>query len=162
MGLRGPAPKPTVFRIQEGNPSKRPINHCEPQYERRIPKCPDHLDKDARREWRRLAPLLFKARLLTEADYIALGNLCQAYSTMKKAQAALDKSSLLLKTPSGYIQQSPLIGIINHTMAQITGLCREFGLTPSSRVRLSVEPEDATDELERILSGPPRSADGPA
>jgi hypothetical protein len=39
-------------------------------------------------------------RVLTEADYMALANLCQTYSTLVKAQ---DKLNELGKTPSGYV-----------------------------------------------------------
>ena len=48
---------------------------------------------------------------------------------------------LLLKTPSGYVQQSPLLGIVNSCTDTVMKLSREFGLTPSSRGRLQVEPE---------------------
>jgi P27 family predicted phage terminase small subunit len=86
MGLRGPAPKPTAIRIIDSNPGKRPLNGREPQPDAVEPRCPDHLDKDARKEWRRLVPILLRMRVLTEADGYSLANLCQAYSTMAKAQ----------------------------------------------------------------------------
>jgi len=72
---------------------------------------------------------------------MALANLCQAWSTLIKAQAKLNESGLLLKTPSGYIQQSPLLGIVNNCTDTVVKLSREFGLTPSSRSRLEVPPE---------------------
>jgi phage terminase small subunit len=40
--------------------------------------CPDHLDDVARKEWDRLTSILVAMKVLTEADYIALANLCQA------------------------------------------------------------------------------------
>jgi phage terminase small subunit len=52
-------------------------------------------------------------KVLTEADYIALGNLCQAYSILIDAQIQMNKTGILYKTKSGYIQQSPLLGIIH-------------------------------------------------
>ncbi len=39
---------------------------------------PAHLDADAKKEFRRLANMLLRIRVLTEADGIALANLCQA------------------------------------------------------------------------------------
>ena len=57
-----------------------------------IPKCPDHLDETAQKEWARVSRLLLAMKVLTEADYIALGNLCQAYSTMVAAQRQLNKT----------------------------------------------------------------------
>jgi P27 family predicted phage terminase small subunit len=137
MGLRGPAPKPTAIKRQEGNPGKRRLNEREPEFAQGVNECPAHLGKEARKVWERLAPMLDEAGLLTEGDAIALGNLCQAYATLQKAQAQLDKTGLLMKTPSGYVQQSPLVGIVNSAMQTITTLCREFGLTPAARSRIT-------------------------
>jgi P27 family predicted phage terminase small subunit len=92
---------------------------------------------------------------LTEADYIALANLCQAYSTLIDAQKHLNKGGILFKTPSGYIQQNPLLGIIRAQTNIVNGLLREFGLTPSSRTRLSTEKkEEEEDDLMAILMQP--------
>ena len=155
MGRRGPAPKPTAIKKAEGNPGKRKLNTEEPQPLPGVPECPDHLDAVARKEWGRLSPMLMAMKVLTEADYIALGNLCQAYSTMIDAQKHLNKGGILFKTPSGYIQQNPLLGIIRAQTNIVNGLLREFGLTPSSRTRLGMEKQDdGEDELMAILSQP--------
>ena len=99
MGRRGPAPQPTVITKLKGNPGKRPLNKHEPKPEIVLPHCPEFLDKDARKEWNRLAPILLRMKVLTEADYIALASLCQAYSTMVKAQVQLNKTGILECTP---------------------------------------------------------------
>src|SRR5262249_18497427 len=138
MGYRGPAPIPTAIRVLEGNPSRRPLNDNEPRPDPITPECPDYLDKEAQKEWHRLVPILLRMRVLTEADGIALANLCQAYSTMMRAQRKLNETGLLLKTPSGYVQQSPLLSVVNSCVDTIHKLSREFGLTPASRVRLQV------------------------
>ena len=141
MGRRGPAPTPTAIKKLKGNPGRRPLNEAEPQPEPGVPDCPEHLDEVAQREWERLIPILRGMRVLTTADYIALGNLCQAYSTQIKAQKQLARSGLLYKTRSGYVQQSPLLGIITAQTTIVNNLLREFGLTPSSRTRVAVVPE---------------------
>jgi P27 family predicted phage terminase small subunit len=120
-----------------------------------VPECPEHLDAVARKEWGRLSPILMGMKVLTEADYIALGNLCQAYSTLIEAQKHLNKGGILFKTPSGYIQQNPLLGIIRAQTNIVNGLLREFGLTPSSRTRIAIEKEDdGEDDLMAILMRP--------
>jgi P27 family predicted phage terminase small subunit len=138
MGLRGPAPKPTAIKLIEGNPGKRALNEREPQLEPGIPTCPDHLDATACKEWDRVSKLLVDMKVLTEADYIALGNLCQAYSTLIAAQRQLNKSGILYKTNSGYVQQSPLLGIVTAQTTIVNKLLAEFGLTPSSRTRVAI------------------------
>ena len=106
----------------------------------------------AKREWKRLVKMLLRLRVLTEADGLALANLCQAWSTLVKAQIKLNETGLLLKTPSGYVQQSPLLGIVNSNIDTVLKLSREFGLTPSSRGRLQVEPEPKPEStIGRLL-----------
>jgi P27 family predicted phage terminase small subunit len=103
----------------------------------------------------RLSEILMAMKVLTEADYIALGTLCQAYSTLIAAQKHLNKGGILFKTPSGYIQQNPLLGIIGAQTRIVNDLLREFGLTPSSRTRITVEKQDdGQAELMALLSQP--------
>lgn len=92
---------------------------------------------------------------LTEADGIALANLCQQYSLLQQAQAKLQKTGLLLKTKSGYIQQSPLVAIVSSAVDQVNKLCREFGLTPAARTRIQVAQENSegSDPLEDAWCG---------
>jgi len=158
MGLRGPAPKPSGLRVLEGNPARRPLPTNEPRPLPGEPEMPDYLDADARKEWQHLVKILLEMRVLTKADGTALGNLCQAISILRHAHETLQQakkaggSALLMKTPSGYVQQSPLIGIINGQVEIINRISREFGLTPSSRIRLETL-EPTVDALEEKLCG---------
>ena len=151
MGLRGPAPTPTALRVLEGNPSKRPLNRQEPQPRARAPKCPDHLDDGAKKEWKRLLPILRRMRLVTEADGIALGNLCQSYSTMAQAQAKLNRTGLLYGKEGQPIRASPLLRIIHECSDRINILCREFGLTPAARSRLQMNSAPNSPDGDDIL-----------
>ena len=155
MGLRGFAQKPSAIRAAEG----KPVNDSEPQFARVIPEAPGHLSERAREAWDDLAPMLFGAKLLTEADELMLANLCQAYATMQDAQEQLNRSALIFKTDSGYIQQNPLFIIIRTQSELVLKLCREFGLSPSSRARLTVPQEkDADNDLldDAVFSRPTR------
>ncbi len=152
MGLRGPAPKPTALRVLEGNLGKRPLNPHEPKPRKAVPRCPEHLDERARKEWRRLVPVLQRMGVLTEADGLALANLCQTYSTLIRAQEKLNESGILYQTPSGYVMQNPLLSVVNQRVDTITKLSREFGLTPAARTRIVAQvDDDAEDWLERAL-----------
>ena len=150
MGLRGPPPKPRAIRELEGNPGKRRLNPLEPRPLVERPRCPAYLDAGAKKEWRRLIPILERMRVLTEGDAIALASLCQQYAMLQEAQVKLQKTGLLMKTKSGYVQQSPLVGIITAAVDQVNKLCREFGLTPAARTRIQVR-EDTAAEYRRRL-----------
>ena len=56
MGYRGPIPKPSAIKRTEGNPGKRPLNRYEPQPRTTVPRCPEHLDERAKKEWKRMVP----------------------------------------------------------------------------------------------------------
>lgn len=154
MGIRGPAPTPTVIRKAEGNPGKRPFNGWEPQPRAIRPRMPKHLDVRAKKEWKRLCPMLERLGVLSEADGIALANLCNDYSILQQAQESLTKAGLLTKTQrTGAIHQSPLLNIIAVTTDRVTRALREFGLTPASRTRVSATGESGMDSLEAKLCG---------
>jgi P27 family predicted phage terminase small subunit len=144
--------------VAQGRPGKRSINHGEPQPRAIVPKCPTHLDDRAKKEWRRLVPILMQMRVLTEADGIALGNLCQTYSTMVRAQEKLNEAGILYKAPSGYVMQSPLLAVVNTCIETINKLSREFGPTPAARSRIYASPmeSEAKDPLDQAMFGGPR------
>jgi len=155
MGYRGPIPKPSAIARAEGNPGKRRLNDSEPQPRATVPRCPEHLDEHAKKEWKRLTPVLRRMRVLTEADWMTLANLCQTWSTLVKAQTKLTEMGILYKTPSGYVQQSPLLSVVNQCVDTITKLSREFGLTPAARSRIMVQTEpEPEDDLMAILRRP--------
>jgi P27 family predicted phage terminase small subunit len=69
------------------------------------------------------------------------------------AQVQLNKTGILYKTKSGYVQQSPLLGIITAQSTIPNNLLREFGLTPSSRTRIAVlQPADEEHELAKLAA----------
>jgi P27 family predicted phage terminase small subunit len=150
--MPGPPPKPTAIKILEGRRGHHPLNDREPTPLVMEPEMPKHLDAIARREWRRLVPILISMRVLTEADGIALASLCSAYSTLIQTQSlirkqeASGKSPLLMRTNTGYVYQSPLLAIVNTQIGIINRLLVEFGLTPASRTRISVAGRDSSSD----------------
>ena len=92
----------------EGNRGKRAWNHDEPEPPDGIPRCPKHLAPVARTEWRRVARSLHAMGVLTPIDRAALAAYCQSYAKWVEAETKLKETPPLLKTPSGYVQQSPV------------------------------------------------------
>jgi P27 family predicted phage terminase small subunit len=135
------------------------LNTREPKPLAIAPEMPKHLDAIARREWKRLIPILAGMRVLTEADGVALANLCQAYSVLIKAQRMLNKleasgkSPLLMKSSSGYAYQNPLLITVNTQIGIINRLLVEFGMTPASRSKVVTSQQAAFDRIEAKLCG---------
>ena len=83
---RGRKPKPTALKRLEGNPGKRPLNELEPVPPTVALRCPNYLLPEARKEWKRLAPILMSMGLLTAADAVPFAGYCQAYARWREAQ----------------------------------------------------------------------------
>ncbi len=144
MGMRGPAPAPTALKIIRGNPGKRalPKNEPKPQLTDR-PYQPDDLDEIAREEWSRLAPILFRCRVLTEADYLVLAMICRLESRRKKAQLKINEFGMAVKGPNGGPVINPFIRVAQECENQLRPLLREVGITPSSRSGVTTVSESA-------------------
>jgi P27 family predicted phage terminase small subunit len=148
---RGRKPKPTKLRIIEGNPGHRPINKKEPKLNASKPRCPSHLDRAARIEWRRIVNLLDESGLVTQLDRAALACYCQSWSRWVEAEENLRNDGLIIKSPRGYSMQSPHLAIANKAMEQMRAFMTEFGMTPCSRVGLQTETESPMDTLRSIV-----------
>jgi P27 family predicted phage terminase small subunit len=134
----------------EGNPGHRriPTNELRPRCDK-IPKAPPFLIGIARQEWRRIAPQCFALGLLTDLDVSALAAYCQAYGRWVTAElraaemAERDEltSGLMIKTTNGNAIQNPLVGVARRAAADMVRYASEFGLTPSARARLALNPQ---------------------
>jgi P27 family predicted phage terminase small subunit len=122
-----------------GNPGKRAWKHAEPQPPDALPRCPKHLSTVAKAEWRRVARTLHGMGVLTTIDRAALAAYCQAYGRWVEAERKLKETPSLLKTPSGYIQQSPWLVIVNKQLELMGRYMTELGMTPAARSRVAAE-----------------------
>jgi P27 family predicted phage terminase small subunit len=135
--MRGRRPKPTRLKVLTGNPGKHPLNEREPEPEPAIPDCPPELGAVAKQEWGRLAGELGKLRILTNLDRAALAAYCGAYALWIEAIEQIEKYGSMVKSPSGYPQQSPYLAIANRQVELMMRIASEFGFTPASRSRIS-------------------------
>ena len=155
MATRGRKPKPTALKVLEGNPGKRPINKSEPVLPKGKIKCPAWLEPEAKKEWKRLAPTLEAAGVLTMADITAFAGYCQAYARWREAEEFITQHGSIFKTPSGYVQQVPQVSIAQQNLKIMQSFCAEFGLTPSTRTRIAVANDSSVedDPMEKLLKG---------
>ncbi|WP_347312023.1 phage terminase small subunit P27 family [Defluviimonas sp. SAOS-178_SWC] len=89
--------------------------------------------------------------VVTLVDRAALAAYCQAYGRWAEAEERLKETPVMLKTPSGYVQQSPWLSVANKQLELMGRYMAELGITPASRSRIaSVLPPD--DVAPRDLS----------
>jgi P27 family predicted phage terminase small subunit len=151
-GRSGRKPKPTVLKVLQGNPGKRPLNPHEPRPEPKLPQAPAHLSEDAKKEWRRLGRQLLRMGLMTEIDRPALALYCQAWGRWLEAEDALKRYGVMVKSSAGFPVQSPYLAVANKAMEQMRSLLSEFGMSPASRTKVTaVEGPQEVDEFEALL-----------
>jgi P27 family predicted phage terminase small subunit len=134
--MRGRKPTPTALKLVRGNPGKRPLPENEPHPEAGAA-MPEWLSPEAAKHWPMIARQLDDAGVLTEMDAQALALYCEAFARWKHANEQVVRYGAVVKAPSGYPVQSPFLSIANKAFEQMTKLLVEFGMTPSSRSRVT-------------------------
>lgn len=145
MGARGPKPLPANVHLLRGNASKLPRDRLtsSTHVPVEVPDPPSHLSKDARQEWKRISVELAKLGLIAKIDRAALAVYCQAFGRWVHAEKklkSLGDEGLIDTTPSGYKQIGVWLQISNRAVAQMASFLAHFGMSPSSRMRVQLNP----------------------
>lgn len=150
MSRPGPKPLPNNVHALRGNPSKKPLaalkNGARVPVE--IPKAPPGLTAGAKKVWARVSPKLQRLGVIADVDESALVRYCIAYSRYLEVEKEIERlnkkesfSGLTTRTPSGYEQQSVLFQIRSKCHEELKGLEQVFGMTPSARTSVDVNPQ---------------------
>lgn len=139
-------PVPTVLKLARNNPGKRPINKNEPKAELATLDLPEgfQLSDIGKAQWKNVAPHLINSGLLTVLDKPALALYCEACARWIDANDNVRKYGTVVKAPSGFPVQSPYLAIANKAFDQMKSILVEFGMTPSSRTKVTVN-QDTSD-----------------
>ena len=135
-------PTPTAKRELEGNPQRRPMPENEPVLPVAEPDTfdavPEELEKNelGKREWTRLAPMLRKARIITDGDRAVVIAVCQQWALYRTALEKVDTAGLVVTSPSGYPMPNPYIGIANKALQACLRMWIELGITPAARTKV--------------------------
>lgn len=161
MGSRGPAPLPGNVHLLRGNASKKPIGALLDEFrpEVEIPDCPSWTWPEAKKEWKRISVELHRYGLISKLDRAALVLYVQAWSKMVWAEKNLARAmklaeqkrieteergeaytggdGVMVPTANGNLQYSHYWVVGRHAAAEVNRYLALFGLSPSSRSRVS-------------------------
>ncbi len=90
-------------------------------------------------------------------DRAALAAYCQVWGRWVEAEEALNREGLIVETSNGNQNQNLNLAIANRCLKQMREYLVEFGMSPSSRSRLSLKPrleENEETKKRRRLLGP--------
>jgi P27 family predicted phage terminase small subunit len=147
--MAGRKPKPTLLKFVTGNPGKRALNKNEPQTQCEIPACPEQIQGIARQEWGRITQEMYSMGIIDLVSMAALVGYCEHYEQWANASANVRKFGTVVKSKSGYPVQSPYLGIMNRALSEMRKFMVEFGMTPSSRSRVTSNKPKATESENR-------------
>lgn len=173
--MKGRKPKPLERQIIEGDPRKHGKKKLERQLDKGpkaatgLPPCPKHLKGRARSAWNFWSAELAAMKLDKRPDGPMLEGACINYARAIKMELILeeegyfiDEITSTLSKRDGVESQSmtkrrkphAAVGISNKAWTLVKAFCSEFGLSPVSRTRLSIEPAAQTDDLAALLAAP--------
>lgn len=162
MGTPGPAPKPHLQVVREGNPGKRPVEPgvvlpegdlVEPDWLETFPAVRGSkalLDVNrrarevARREWRRVVPVLKKSAGLADVDAQLAHDYCVCVARIDQCERELSTGGLLILGERGW-QKNGATTIVGQYRTQLRAYIGELGLSPSARTRLAA-PKGGDDD----------------
>lgn len=149
MSRGGHNRKPTSLKLVQGTarPSRR---RNEPKPRLTAPPCPSWLSREARGEWRRLAPELERLGLLTVLDAVAFASLCESWASWRRCEEIIEHEGAVVPGHRGVMRKHPLLSAANAYQQAVRAFCAEFGLTPASRQRLDVVAEVEDDGEEDL------------
>ena len=104
--------------------------------------APAHLPESAQTVWAEFAPRLARNRLLTELDTFALEKLCVAIARYRRLTAYTDDKLVMHNAETGSYSISPHVLLQQMYANQADGGMAKFGMNPSDRARVLVNPQD--------------------
>lgn len=142
---------------------------AEPNATRGLPGCPEHLNGRAKAAWEFWAEELAVMNIDRRPDAQMLEGACVNYGRAVEADLILEEKGLTVEEPVvvrgqlvGYkIKKNPAVDVSNAAWRQVRAFCSEFGLSPTARTRLTLNPQEKTESLMDLLSKPrqPRGDD---
>jgi P27 family predicted phage terminase small subunit len=110
-----------------------------------VPRPPSYLSKDAKLEWKRMAPLLIlERRTLDVGDMPTFAAYCVAAGEVAEASRIIAAEGMTYSGASGP-KRHPAVAIRSDAMKQVRQLAGELGLTPVSRSRAPMRAAEADD-----------------
>jgi phage terminase small subunit len=108
----------------------------------KAPAAPGWLSIEAKKEWRRVLPILVERRILTTTDLGSLENYCVAVGRVRQIEAELQREFDL-----------KLFRAQDKAMATARQLAALFGLTPVDRSRPSIREDGDDDQFNPLNIG---------
>lgn len=158
----GPRPRPALTVVREGNPGRKRVRESavvppdelpEPDWLEVWPAVRDKVQQRvnararevARREWRRVVPVLKVATGLGAVDAMVLQDYCVCVARLDECERDMSTRGMLILGERGW-QKNGSTTVAAQMRTQLARYIGELGLSPSARTRLA--PKKGADDDE--------------
>ena len=122
------------------------------------PKMPSGMCSQAKREWKRIVPLLLDLGTLTQVDGVALHMYCEAYATYIEVTKLIRAEGLTYVADgagsSNMKRPHPALTIQNEAERKMRSFMEAFGMSAGSRSRIKVDrPSNVANPVEKFMEG---------
>lgn len=169
MGKRGPLPKKKHLK----DLSRQPLTKERAQEVERIlttdpPDPPVHLTEAERKIWDDTISLLKPAGVLQRIDAAVLAAYCVSFVRWQTAEVEIKKmlaahdaqyQGLVSEGANGQIVVNPMVNVSRRERADMIGFAAQMGMTPSARMRISVQPSKDEENPFAMLKQKKKNGD---
>jgi P27 family predicted phage terminase small subunit len=155
--MPGPARKPTIQKQLGGTLQPSRTNAAEPTPAVYLPTPPEWLSERAKAYWAEIGAVLLAMKLCTAADGPAMMLLTETLAEWAEARQAVHGLGLVyeMQTEGGQTMRrpNPEVSMASDAMKRTLNMLREFGLTPSSRSKVSaLGDNDGKDPFAEMMN----------
>ena len=142
--MANPVPIPLEIAEARGSRSAKPRKKLEPTISVGVPHAPKWLPEEAKKERKRVVPLLVEMGVLTKADKTSLTAYCLLWQEFADISRQIQEEGRY--DPMDRTGLSAKQRLIREVYTQLRQYVTEFGLSPAARAKLQIK---ATKESER-------------
>ena len=149
--------QPSAIKRLKGEMRPSRTNAREPQPGLTLPAVPKSLPSVARDEWKRVAKILYDARVLTDADLAVLRGYCINFARAFEAEQKVNKEGVTIteervlgRRAYFVAKENPAFSAALKARKQMLEFARELGLSPTSRTKIQSAPEETRAPLAEL------------
>ena len=155
--MAGRPAKPSNLHVLHGTDRADRRNDAEPKPDASDQKPPTWLKGRARREWKRIAPMVADMGVLTVADNDAAALMCDALAEYIEAREVVRQHGATYeaeaKNGAVIVRPRAVVGMYQDAWRRVLRVMTDFGMTPSSRAKVQAGEKKSEDPFEEFMNG---------
>jgi len=158
MGQRGRTPRPTAEMAAKGNRhaiarihAGEPVLEIQPAASIDLP---GWVGERARNLFPEIWEVLDNLKVITQADRMALGMLCERLQTYVACRDFIEQNGMTEMTQDGMSRKRPECSIMTEAWNGVVAILKQFGATPATRTNVrQVKEPDTASKASRFFKG---------